>query len=205
MLASQLILYSYRRCPYAMRARMALDRSGIVVEIREISLREKPSSMLAVSPKGTVPVLLMKDSDSVQVIEESLEIMLWALKLKQDNLLATSLDDSLQWIERNDTRFKYLLDRFKYPERYEVNQVEIAKLAGEEFLDIYESGLSQHSYLLSDQETLADLAIFPFVRQYAKVRDDALESYPHLKAWLAKYQNSDAFERIMRKYPTWTD
>ena len=205
MSTNQAILYSYRRCPYAMRARLALNRAGIDVEIREISLREKPSSMLAVSPKGTVPVLLIKDGDSIQVIEESLEIMLWALQLKQHGCLDNSLNESLQWIDRNDTRFKYLLDRYKYPERYEVKQDEMAQQAQQEFFDIYETALAKHPYLLGEKESLADLAIFPFVRQYERVRERGLDHYQHIQYWLKKYQDSDSFERIMKKYPTWTE
>ena len=178
------ILYSYRRCPYAMRARLAIYAADINVEIREISLRDKPVHMLQVSPKATVPVLVLQNGE---VIEQSLDIMFWALQ-QNDPLawLDADLDKMQALIVENDTVFKQALDRYKYPERNpQFNQTYYRQQA-EFFLQQLENLLNQHSYLLKDTASLADVAIFPFIRQFAAV--DAVwfeaSNYPKLKIWL---------------------
>ena len=203
------VLYSYRRCPYAMRARMALAYAQIPVEIREISLREKPASMLASSPKGTVPVLKADDL----VIEQSLEIMFWALqKSDPDQWLKSSvLDEALQLIELNDGSFKALLDQYKYPERIKVSpsltREAILEKAIQTFIAPLEQRLVSQPFLLGNQLTIADIAIFPFIRQFAMVDKDWFDSapFPHLKKWLEFHLESPLFSGVMQKYPTWQD
>jgi glutathione S-transferase len=203
------VLYSYRRCPYAMRARMALAYAQLPVEIREISLREKPASMLAISPKGTVPVLKADDL----VIEQSLEIMFWALqKSDPDQWLKSSvLDEALQLIELNDGSFKALLDQYKYPERIKVSpsltREAILEKAIQTFIAPLDERLGSQPFLLGDQLTIADIAIFPFIRQFAMVDKDWFDSapFPHLKKWLDFHLESPLFLGVMQKYPTWQD
>ncbi len=203
------VLYSYRRCPYAMRARMALAYAQLPVEIREISLREKPASMLAISPKGTVPVLKADDL----VIEQSLEIMFWALqKSDPDQWLKSSvLDEALQLIELNDGSFKALLDQYKYPERIKVSpsltREAILEKAIQTFIAPLDERLGSQPFLLGDQLTIADIAIFPFIRQFAMVDKNWFDSapFPHLKKWLDFHLESPLFLGVMQKYPTWQD
>ena len=198
------ILYSYRRCPYAMRARMALTLAGIQVEIREISLREKPAHMLQVSPKGTVPVLVLADGS---VIEQSLEIMQWALKARalQTNIHEASRAASLVLISENDDAFKRALDAYKYPERYPSKTQSQHRADGEVFLQKLENLLQNNLYLFGNAPSLADIAIFPFVRQFAAVDaawfDDS--PYPKLKVWLKTLVDSELFASIMEKQPTY--
>ena len=199
------VLYSYRRCPYAMRARMALKYAGVPVEIREISLRDKPKSMLEASPKGTVPVLVLQDG---QVLAQSLEIMYWALAQRdEDAWLAVDLEHAQALIEENDGDFKYALDRYKYPDRYPEQQQLFYRAQGEVFLQKLETLLAAHPYLLSARLSMADIAIFPFIRQFAAV--DAVwfaqASYPKARVWLAGLVGSTLFESIMQKQPTFVD
>lgn len=197
------ILYSYRRCPYAMRARMALKYPNIAIEIREISLRDKPAHMLAVSPKGTVPVLVLNDG---QVLEQSLDIMHWALK-QQDMHGWLSADKALTnaLILENDTNFKAALDRYKYPERYPQQSQQEHREAGEVFLGQLEARLNNTQYLFAPHVTLADIAIFPFIRQFAAVDNAWFDTspYPKLGVWLKALTSSDLFESIMQKQPTY--
>jgi glutathione S-transferase len=195
------ILYSYRRCPYAMRARMALKLAGIDVEIREISLRDKPTHMLQVSPKATVPVLILADGN---VIDESLEIMLFALK---GHALGASNNAACgALILENDTNFKQALDAYKYPERHS-NKSQIEHRADAEvFLQKLENLLSQNTCLLQAPPSMADIAIFPFVRQFAAVDAVWFESspYPKLRAWLNDWIESELFKSVMQKLPVYT-
>lgn len=199
------VLYSYRRCPYAMRARMALKYTGIDVEIREISLRHKPKQLVAISPKATVPVLVLPDG---QVIDESLDIIYWALD-KQDTggWLADNLNTVQGLIAENDTTFKAALDRYKYADRHlEKTQAE-HRAIGEVFLQKLESLLEQNNGLLGAQPTLADIAIFPFVRQFRGVDITWFETapYPKLNAWLTTLIESALFASIMQKHPTYIE
>ena len=199
------ILYSYRRCPYAMRARMALKYAGIVVEIREIALRDKPAAMLKASPKATVPVLVLLDG---LVIEQSLEIMHWALQ-QQDNDGWLSADSvkTQQLITENDGSFKQALDKYKYAIRFPEQSADISRMQGEVFLQKLEKLLSQSGYLLANQISLADIAIFPFVRQFSGVDTVWFEAapYPKLKIWLKTLIESELFVSIMEKQPTYTN
>ena len=203
------VLYSYRRCPYAMRARMALSYAGVAVEIREISLKQKPASMLQVSPKGTVPVLVLTDGT---VLEQSLDIINWALLQSdrddwavQADLNAKKLTDAL--IASNDGEFKKALDQYKYAIRFPENPPEIYRAQGELFLTGLENLLKQTTYLCRDQLSKADIAIFPFVRQFSMVDEAWFENaqYPKLKAWLNGLLDSELFLGVMQKYPTWLD
>ncbi|PPC80830.1 MAG: glutathione S-transferase [Methylotenera sp.] len=197
------ILYSYRRCPYAMRARMALMYAGIAVEIREIALRDKPVHLLAVSPKGTVPVLITVQGD---VLEQSLDIMHWALRQSDpDGWL--SADDALtqQLITENDTSFKQTLDRYKYAIRFPEQPMETYRAHGEVFLAKLEHNLAQTEFLMGDKLTLADIAIFPFIRQFSAVDSVWFESadYTSLKAWLNLMLSSALFNSVMDKHPVY--
>ncbi|MFZ3086816.1 MAG: glutathione S-transferase [Methylotenera sp.] len=193
------ILYSYRRCPYAMRARMALRYAGVAVDIREISLKDKPAHMLQVSPKGTVPVLVLP---SGQVIDESLEIMIWALQQQDDDgwLEADNLQTQ-QLIAENDGRFKQNLDQYKYAIRFPEHTVEYYRTQGEEFLTKLERRLYQTGFLIGDTISLADIAIFPFIRQFAAVDNAWFEStdYSKLKLWLKHMLESALFQSVMEK------
>jgi len=196
------ILYSYRRCPYAMRARMALKYADISVEIREITLKDKPFEMLAVSPKGTVPVLVLQDG---RVLEQSLEIMHWALQ-QYDGAAWLPADSVLmqQLITENDVNFKQALDKYKYASRFPEQSTEVYRTQAEVFLRKLELLLGQSQYLLKDEVCLADIAIFPFIRQFAAVDPAWFEvaTYPKVSAWLNKLVASDLFADIMQKRPT---
>lgn len=189
-----------------MRARMALAYSGISVEIREISLREKPASMLAISPKGTVPVL---QSGSL-VIEQSYDIMKWALRQHDpDRWLSTETESVIdQWIEKNDGPFKKLLDQYKYPDRYpDIYIEETLNQATSLFLDPINEQLKEGAYLLGPKISLADIAIFPFVRQFSMVDPGWIDQsgLNYLKRWLNERLESTLFLSVMQKYPTWHD
>lgn len=199
------ILYSYRRCPYAMRARMALSYAGIPVEIREISLKQKPAHMLQVSPKGTVPVLVLPDG---QVIEQSLEIMHWALQQHDaDGWLRADPQHAALLIAENDGSFKQHLDRYKYAIRFPEYSAEHYRAQGELFLAKLEQRLQQSTFLAGDAISPADIAIFPFIRQFAAVDHDWFEStgYIKLQSWLQHLVESALFKRVMVKYPDYTD
>lgn len=197
------ILYSYRRCPYAMRARMAIYGANIAVEIREIALRDKPAHMLEMSPKGTVPVLILQNA---VVIEQSLDIMFWALQQHDpDDWLKADLNDMLALISENDSHFKQALDAYKYPERYPQFAQKHYRQQGEVFLQKLENMLNQHVYLFKHTASLADIAIFPFIRQFAAVDSNWFESsnYPKLQIWLKRLIQSKLFEHVMEKQPTY--
>ena len=190
------VLYSFRRCPYAMRARMALHYSGVPLSIVEVSLKAKPEQMLAASPKGTVPVLVCADGS---VIEQSLDIMHWALaRHDPDNWLQPGC---AALIEENDTRFKVLLDRYKYAIRYPEHPMEYYRAQGAEFLQRLEDVLARSAYVAGPALSLADVALAPFVRQFAHVDRDWFEQapYPRLNAWLEQFLASELFSSVMKK------
>jgi glutathione S-transferase len=199
------ILYSYRRCPYAMRARMALKYASIEVEIREISLRDKPASMLQISPKGTVPVLKLGDL----VIEQSVEIMHWALEQSDpDGWLSVDQQLANAWLNTNDGPFKKLLDQYKYPNRHpELNPQEVLDSAVALMLDPMETALSKQAFLMGEHLSWIDVAIFPFIRQFSMVNLEQFEALPlpKLKHWLAKRLESKLFQSVMHKYPVWVE
>lgn len=199
------ILYSYRRCPYAMRARMALKYADVAVEIREISLKDKPKSMLEVSPKATVPVLVLQDGT---VLEESLDIMRWALQQRDsEGWLNADSELTQQLIAENDGSFKQALDKYKYAIRFPEQSAETYRTQGEVFLQKLESLLNQSAFLLKDQVSQADIAIFPFIRQFSGVDAVWFEAapYPKLKAWLKGLVESELFVSIMEKQPTYLE
>ncbi len=195
---SEALLYSFRRCPYAMRARLALRYSGVPVRIVEVSLKAKPAEMLALSPKGTVPVLNVDG----QVIEESLEIMQWALAQNDpDNWLLQGDPAVFALIAENDQDFKYHLNRYKYAERYPEHSMEQYRAEGEVFLQKLEDLLADRAYLLADHPSLADMALAPFVRQFAHVDRAwfAASPYTQLQAWLQRFLESPLFISVMAK------
>ena len=200
------ILYSFRRCPYAMRARMTLCRGSIAVDLREVSLRAKPSAMLAISDRATVPVLQLPDG---LVLNESLDIMHWALAQSDpDQWLDPSIaDESARLIDENDSSFKAGLDRYKYWDRFPAESQQDYRRAGEVFLSKLEALLAGNNYLLSDAVGIADIAIFPFIRQFAHVDKGWFDQapYPRLKQWLGTFLESALFTQIMVKYPAWTE
>ena len=183
-----------------MRARMALKLAEIEVELREISLRNKPAHLLQVSPKATVPVLILSDGS---VIEESLDIMLWALKR---HAMGPNIHAAYRaLVLENDNSFKQTLDAYKYPERHR-NKIQTQHRAdGEIFLQKLESLLEQNKYLFGAAPSLADIAIFPFIRQFAAVNNVWFDvaPYPKLRAWLNDWLNSDLFKSVMTKNPTY--
>ena len=197
------VLYSFRRCPYAMRARLALDVSETAVEHREILLRDKPQAMLDASPKGTVPVLVLPDGT---VLEESLDVMHWALaRHDPEHWLAPPAPDMAALIEGCDGPFKHHLDRYKYAARHEGADPEAHRDAALDYLQALDVRLRESSQLFGQAMSMADAAIFPFVRQFANTdRDwfDALD-LPGLQGWLAGHLESARFARIMTKYPLW--
>lgn len=199
------ILYSYRRCPYAMRARMALKYAGVDTEVREISLRDKPKHLLAISPKATVPVLALVDG---HVIDESLDIINWALAQQDvDGWLASNVVLAKALIAENDTFFKAALDAYKYPERNpEKTQIE-HRQQGEVFLQKLEVLLAENAGLCGALPTLADIAIFPFVRQFRGVDIAWFEATPYVKlnTWLNTMLTSELFTSIMKKHPTYIE
>ncbi|QQZ44554.1 glutathione S-transferase [Pseudomonas sp. SK3(2021)] len=197
-------LYSFRRCPYAMRARLALRYSGVPLEIVEVSLKAKPAAMLALSPKGTVPVL----SVDGRVIDESLDIMRWALArhdpqdwLLKDDGPAQQRIDAL--VAENDQVFKLHLNRYKYAERYPEQPMEHYRDQGEVFLRQLDELLSQRDYLLAEHPSLADMALAPFVRQFAHVDRQwfAQTPYRNLQRWLQRFLESELFTQVMAKPP----
>jgi glutathione S-transferase len=193
------ILYSFRRCPYAMRARMALLVSGQPCELREVVLRAKPAEMIAASAKATVPVLVLPDG---QVIEESLDIMHWALgRNDPEDWLGA---DNPALVVENDGPFKRHLDCYKYPDRHGSDPVEHRTMAME-FLASLEARLGKRPNLCRESRSLTDIAIMPFVRQFAATDQSWFEaqSLPRLKAWLARHQESLLFVQAMLRLPPW--
>ena len=202
---SSIILYSYRRCPYAMRARMALKYAGINLEHREIEFRTKPQSMLAASPKSTVPVLCIDD----EVLEQSMDIMRWAIKQSDPDGWG-DVDDAIAqaWIDKNDGPFKTLLDQYKYPNRFpELDPEAVLNEALQIMLLPMEQALQRSQYLLGDKMTWVDVAIFPFIRQFSMVDAKNFEQLPipAVKTWLNQHLESDLFNSVMHKHPVWLD
>jgi glutathione S-transferase len=192
-------LYTYRRCPYAIRSRLALHQANIDYESIEISLKDKSSEFLALSPKGTVPVLVDVNGE---VIEESLEIMLWALN--QNDPACWLLNDentSRTLIDENDLNFKKNLDRYKYADRFPEHSKEYYRFQCEIFLNLLNDKLQTNHYLMSERITFADVAIFPFIRQFALVDEDWFlnSKYQELKKWLHNLINTQMFQEVMRK------
>ncbi len=200
------ILYSFRRCPYAMRARLALRVSGVAYEHREVALKSKPVQMLDASPKGTVPVLCLP---SGQVLEQSLDIMQWALQQHDPEAWLAATPEARVWTEQaialNDGEFKAHLDRYKYPQRFGLHDGLTHRTQGAAVLMRWQQVLQQQAFLAGNRWGLADACLAPFVRQFART-DRAwfdAQPWPQLAAWLTAFENSEAFVAVMHKHPLW--
>lgn len=195
------VLYSFRRCPYAMRARLALHYVGISCELREIVLRNKAPEFLETSPKGTVPVLVTDG----EVIEESLDIMLWALAQNDPDGWLNSKETALTLIAQSDGPFKTALDRYKYGSRFPGADASAERDTASVLLQQLNDRLSESPYLHGDSLGLADMAIVTFVRQFAFVDKDWFDAqdWPHLIRWLNAFLDSARFNSIMQKHPKW--
>jgi len=202
-------LYSLQHCPYAMRARMAIWLSGQRVMLRAVVTKNKPAEMLAASPKGTVPVLVLDDSS---VIDESLDIMVWALNESDPrNLLLAHDSDALPsillLITLNDEQFVPYLEKYKLAKRkHEVSEIYYRRQC-EVFITQFEDTLSRQKYFMGDTPSLADYALLPFIRQFARVdRQWYLQSpYPNLRRWLNNHLQTPIFTKVMNKFPLWLD
>ena len=199
------ILYSFRRCPYAMRARLALLVSGIRCEMREITLTHKPQNMLEASPKGTAPVLVLKD----RVLDQSLDIMHWALSQNDPEGWSTAgqtFDKEAQALVRIcDDEFKMHLDRYKYPNRYDLPNGLADREAGSAYLDQVNTKLMLSTFLMGTKWSWVDAAIAPFVRQFARtdrIWFDA-QAWTALQNWLTKFEQSERFSTVMHRYKIW--
>lgn len=200
------ILYSFRRCPYAMRARLAIAYSQVAVELREVKLADKPQALLDASPKGTVPVLVAPS----MLLEESLDIMLWALKQRDTRnwwkrQKPAAQQEIMALIKHNDEQFKYWLDRYKYADRHPEHEQEYYRQQAEGTLAELDIRLGLNGNLVSSQLTLADVAILPFIRQFASVDEQwfAQAPYPALRQWLENHCESAWFNSVMQKYEPW--
>jgi glutathione S-transferase len=194
------VLYSFRRCPYAMRARLAIATANTQTELREILLRDKAPDFLKTSPSGTVPCLQTADT----IIDESLDVMKWALRQNDPDAWLDMPTAGHDLIATADGPFKQALDRTKYATRYPDQDPEQERAKAHAFLHDLNAQLTQ-KYLFKDTPTLADMAILPFVRQFAnidKARFDA-ENWPNLARWLDDFLASPLFQSILQKYPTW--
>ncbi|MGS0676366.1 glutathione S-transferase [Shewanella sp. 0m-4] len=203
------VLYSLRNCPYAMRARLAIYASRQQVELRDLVLSNKPLELLQASPKGTVPVLVQADG---KVIEQSLEVMLWALTLSDpddhlDNADPQALDEMLALITVFDTEFKVCLEKYRCSKRYHEASLIEDREACETYLKGLEQRLTQHKYLISDSPSLVDLALLPFIRQFARVERQWYRQspYPNLRDWLNSYLQSRMFSKVMTQHPLWLE
>ena len=208
------ILYSLQNCPYAMRARLAILLAQQSVQIRAITMKDKPKEMLLASPKGTVPVLIIdaENAREEQVIDESLDIMLWALNLNDPEELLYPHDDEallemLKIIETNDKDFKPKLEKYKHAKRFRGDDEDDCRLACEPFVQALEQRLKQHEFLMGPSASLLDYALLPFIRQFSRVNKAEFSHprYTHLHQWLRDHLQSRLFSRAMFKYPLWLD
>ncbi|MBA2649547.1 MAG: glutathione S-transferase N-terminal domain-containing protein [Legionella sp.] len=199
------ILYSFRRCPYAIRARMALRYADITVRIREVELKNKTASMLIASPKGTVPILQLEEG---QVIDESLQIMFWALTQSDPDGWLKHVTPAIirQWIETNDVHFKPLLDGYKYTQYSEKQNSIVYRDHSMPYLQSLNDVLIHHQWLLGENMSIVDVALFPFVRQFSMVDPDWFwkTALTGVHAWLQCQLDSDLFTSVMKKYKPWT-
>ena len=201
------ILYSFIRCPYAMRARMAIKLCDIKCEIREVRLNNKPDQMIKKSPKGTVPVLVLKN----KVIDESNEIIDWALSKNnvfEGNLDQLNIDITNDLIKLFDSKFKYNLDRYKYSSRYESVDKERHKIACLEILIYLESLMSDNKWILGSEINKLDISILPFIRQF-RIADvewfDSQNKIKNIKNIILNFLDSELFKDVMNKYDVWEE
>lgn len=201
------VLYSFRRCPYAIRTRMVIAYSQIQLEIREVVLKDKPKDMLVASPKGTVPVLVIESANKREVIDESLDIMKWALAQNDPKTIVTKEDEftTHPLIQENDNEFKQHLDKYKYADRFPSHPVEEYRARGEVFLAKLNKQLEASRYLTGRKLSVLDIAIFPFIRQFAFVDKAWFDQsrYTRLESWLNEFLTSPLFLSTMEKLPQW--
>ena len=201
------ILYSFKRCPYAMRARMALYLSNTVVELREVSLRDKPQSMLEISPKGTVPVLILDDGN---VIDESIEIIEWCIK-KKKNIFTETLNSDQELFTEDaiklfDEKFKFHLDRYKYATRYEDVDEILHRESCVEILKTMENKISNKIFFYTDHLNKIDICILPFIRQFRIANPEWFDNhieFPKVQKWLDNFLKSSILEEIMVSHEVW--
>lgn len=201
------ILYSFRRCPYAIRARLAIFSSRYQCQLREVILRDKPAAMIEASPKATVPVLIDKD---MNIIDQSLDIMLHVLSINDP--MGWLSDESnrqqkmLLLIDETETNFKPHLDLYKYASKSENPDPEFHRAKAYEFLERLELILSNSSFLFGSKQSLADIAILPFIRQFAQTDRVWFDEQhlPRLHSWLQEFENSDLRSNVMKKYKAWS-
>ena len=216
------ILYSLQNCPYAMRARLALLLAQQKVQLRAITMKDKPDDMLLASPKGTVPVLIIKkerqskddgfDPDNDQVVDESLDIMLWALERNDPkNLLYSedpnALPEMLKVIEENDTEFKPSLEKYKRAKRFHGDDLEACRIECEPFIQSLEQRLKKNKFFMGETPSLLDYALLSFIRQFSRVNKPIFQQdqYANLRNWLSHHLQSQLFSKMMTKYPLWLD
>ena len=199
------ILYSFRRCPYAIRARLAIKASGVQVALREVVLRDKPAELLQASSKATVPVLQLPDG---RVLEQSLDIMRWALEQHDPHewLRPQEQEEALALIALNDGPFKQALDGYKYASRHPDRPMHAWRdEAVGVMLAPLNARLADRPFLLRDTASLADMAIVPFIRQFAAVEPDWFDNAPFapLQAWMHRIVSSGMFQSVMAKFTPW--
>ena len=198
------ILYSFVRCPYAIRARFALKYVGIQCILREVNLKNKPVSLLSISPKGTVPVLQFPDGT---LLDESIKIMEWAIghdSSRNEKILSLASDKKAQnLIEFNDRVFVRLIHKYKYRVRYPEDEYAVNKQALHEHMHVLNNALSHHTFLCSENISIADLALFPFIRQIFIVDSAHTLRFGHLGRWLDYFVQHPCFSLAMTKYPVW--
>jgi glutathione S-transferase len=202
------ILYSLRQCPYAMRSRLAILHAQQTVVLRDIDMNNKPEEMLSISPKGTVPVLRLSDG---LVIDESIDVMVWALTQSDPNNLLYSHDKNsliamLELIKNNDINFVGALQKYRAASRYhDNNETEFRDMCCEWLREI-ELRLSQHAYIMGETPSLVDYAILPFIRQFSRVDKKwyAQAPFPYLRSWLVNHYNDSTFSKAMVSYPKWS-
>ena len=197
------IFWNFRRCPYAMRARLAILNAGVTVEIREILLRDKPVAFLETSPSGTVPCLRTADA----VYDESLDIMIWALEQRDPNGLLNMPEDGWDVIKANDGPFKAALDHTRYITRYPELDLETEREKASAHLRTLDRKLADHGFLFGDKMTIADLAILPFIRQFAHIDREWFDAqnWTNLRGYLDRFLTSDLFAQVMEKRKPWVE
>lgn len=200
------LLYSFRRCPYAMRARLALHVSGVSYEHREVALKNKPAEMLAASPKGTVPVLCLSTGE---VLAQSLDIMRWALQQSDPQAWLPTTPEAWAFAQEeialNDGEFKAHLDRYKYPQRFGLTDGVTHRTQGAEVLMRWQKRLQAHACLSGAQWGWLDACVAPFVRQFARTDRTWFDAqpWPELVQWLSTFEASEDFAAVMHKHPLW--
>lgn len=200
------ILYSFRRCPYCMRAHMALKYARLKIILREVVLSDLPVDVLAVSPQATVPSLVISENECM---DESWDIVKWAIQQSDpENWLGENngyLNDAEMLVETNDYSFKDDLDHYKYADRFPEQPMEYYRQRGEEFVEELNEMLKQNNFLLAEHITVADIAIFPFIRQFSMVDKDWFDKapYPELQRWLDFMLDTEWFSEAFKKHEIW--